>query len=531
MSNATPVFKAWVPEWLIRISLLLVVLPGIILFSLSISNVGAAAGYYGISPNDAQFSMIILYAATASFVVLEKRFFRSMASKVYLLISVLLLVTTCYICYNVHTFFLLLIFRYIQGLLTCTSLSIKLTLMFNRLHSERSKEIGYSVVYCVLLCVSPLSILFTAAIIDNYNFNVIYKCAIYSFIPGAVLMCIIMNNVHLSRKTPLYQLDWGSFIIYSTALSLIGYVMVYGQQYEWFDDRRITASVVALLVLLTIFVIRQLHAKRPYFHIQAFKYRSFVLAALLLFVFYICRGSFGITTSYMGSVLGIDPIHMGYLLIYNLGAIIISVTISSRFLLMKKPLRLILIYGFAFLLAFHVYMCFVFSTQVDSEDLIIPVILQGLGAGMLMTPIILFIVSSSPLKYGNTGSAIGIFMRFTGFCSSIALINYFQLYRQSDHLSRFQEKLSGLNPVTVQKLAAYKQALTSRGVATDQAAKIANGLLSKNVGAQAQLRFAMDYYQIISWLLLIIILVIILFPSKQPTVISLGENQPAPIVY
>jgi DHA2 family multidrug resistance protein len=281
MSNVTPVFKPWVPEWLIRISLLLVVLPGIILFSLSISNVGAAAGYYGISPNDAQFSMIILYAATASFVVLEKRFFRSMASKVYLLISVLLLVTTCYICYNVHTFFLLLIFRYIQGLLTCTSLSITLTLMFNRLHSERSKEIGYSVVYCVLLCVSPLSILFTAAIIDDYNFNVIYKCAIYSFIPGAVLMCIIMNNVHLSRKTPLYQLDWGSFIIYSTALSLIGYVMVYGQQYEWFDDRRITASVVALLVLLTIFVIRQLHAKRPYFHIQAFKYRSFVLAALL----------------------------------------------------------------------------------------------------------------------------------------------------------------------------------------------------------------------------------------------------------
>lgn len=531
MSNLIPVFKPWVPEWLIRITLLLVVLPGIILFSLSISNVSAAAGYYGISPNDAQFSMIILYAATASFVVLEKRFFKNIASKMYLLISVLLLVTTCYICYHVHAFFVLLIFRYIQGLLTCTSLSITLTLMFTRLHSERSKEIGYSVVYCILLCVSPLSTLFTASIIDTFNFNVIYKCAIYSFLPGAILMCIIMNNVRLHRKLPLYQLDWASFVIYSAGLCLIGYIMVYGQQYDWFDDSRILYSTVGAAILLAIFVIRQLSSKRPYFHIQAFKYRKFVLAALLLFVFYICRGSFGITTSFMSSAMGMDPIHVGYLLIYNLAAIIISVTISSRFLLMKTPLRQILILGFTLLLAFHVYMCFVFSTQVNTNDLIIPVILQGLGAGMLMTPVILFVISSSPAKYGTTGSAVGIFMRFTGFSSSIALINYFQLYRQNDHANRFQEQLSQLNPLAVQKLAMYKQALTGKGVAADQAAKIANGLLSKNIGAQAQLRFAVDYYQLISWVLLAIILLVILFPSVNRTIINLKSDQPAAVVY
>lgn len=531
MNNLIPVFKPWVPEWLIRITLLLVVLPGIILFSLSISNVGAAAGYYGISPNDAQYSMIILYAATASFVVLEKRFFRSIASKTYLLISVLLLVSTCYICYYVHSFFVLLIFRYIQGMLTCASLSITLTLMFTRLHSERSKEIGYSVVYCILLCVSPLSTLFTASIIDDFNFNVIYKCAIYSFLPGAVLMCIIMNNVRLNRKLPLYQLDWASFVIYSAGLCLIGYIMVYGQQYDWFDDKRIVYSVIAAMVLLSIFVIRQLGLKRPYFHIQAFKSRKFVLAVLLLFVFYICRGAFGITTSFMGSAMGMDPIHVGYLLIYNLAGIIISVTISSRFLLMKKPLRHILILGFTLLLAFHVYMCFVFSSQVNTEDLIIPVILQGLGAGMLMTPVILFVISSSPVQYGTTGSAVGIFMRFTGFSSSIALINYFQLYRQNDHANRFQEQLSQLNPLAVQKLATYKHALTGRGVAADQAMKIANGLLSKNINAQAQLRFAVDYYQFISWVLLAIILLVVLFPSANRTIINLKSRQPAPLVY
>ena len=531
MTKEIPVFKTWVPEWVIRLALLLVVLPGLILFVLSISNVNAAAGYYGVSPNDVQYSFIIFYAAMASFVVLEGRFFKYIASKEYLMISALLLMLTCFTCYSVRSFILLLICRYIQGLLTCCTLSITLTLMFSRLHSERAREIGYSVVYCTLLSAIPFSTIATSAIIDTFNFNVIYKVALYSYVPGAALMFCIMNNVRLNRKFPLYQLDWPSFLIYTVGFCLAGYVAVYGQEYDWFDDVKIQIAVFLIIKLIVIFIIRQQNLKRPYIYLQVFKRKNFVFAALLLFVFYICRGSFGITTTIMGSVWGLDPIHISYLLIYNVAAIILAVIISSRLVLRKKPMRLIFIYGFSILLIFHILMCFVFTTQVDQEDLIIPVILQGFGAGMLMAPIILFLVSSSPVKFGNTGSAVGIFIRFSGFCSSIALINFFQLYRQSDHYNRFQDQLSTLNPAAPEKLSVFKQAMTGRGVAPDQAVKIANGLMNKSLNAQAQLRFAVDYYQVISWVLLGVLLLIILFPSINRTIINLTAKQPAPIVY
>jgi DHA2 family multidrug resistance protein len=175
-------------------------------------------------------------------------------------------------------------------------------------------------------------------------------------------------------------------------------------------------------------------------------------------------------------------------------------------------------------------MSFMFSTKVDNNDMIIPLLLQGLGAGMLMVPIILFVITSSPAKYGTTGSGIGIFVRFSGFCTSIALINYFQLYAQGNHINRFQEQLSDLDPAAVQRLAAYKQSFIAKGVAPDQAAKIATGLLNRSINAQAQLRFDMDYYQMISWLLLGVILVIALFPSINRT-INLRSNQPAPVIY
>lgn len=531
MNKAIPVFKLWVPEWLIRVTLFLVVLPGLILFVLSISNVNAAAGYYGVSPNDVQYSFIIFYAAMASFVVLEARFFRYIASKEYLLISVILLMATCFVCYLVRNFVILLVCRYLQGLLTCGTLSITSTLMFSRLHSERAREVAYSVIYGILLSAIPFSTIATSEIIDTFNFNVIYKAAMYSYLPGAALMFFIMNNVRLNKKFPLYQLDWPSFLIYTSGFCLVGYIAVYAQEYEWFDDMKIQIAVFLVIKLIILFVIRQKKLKRPYIFLSVFKSRNFVIGALLLFIFYVCRGSFGITTSIMGTVWGLDPIHVGNLLFYNVAAIILAAIVSSRLILTKKPMRLIFIYGFSILLVFHVIMCFLFTTQVDAEDLIIPVILQGFGAGMLMTPIILFLVSSSPAKFGNTGSAVGIFIRFSGFCSSIALINFFQLYRQNDHFNRYQEQLSSLGLATSDRLLAIKNAMVAKGVAPDQATKMANSIFNRGLAAQAQLRFALDYYQIISWVILAVLLLIILFPSINRTIINLTSKRPAPIAY
>lgn len=531
MSQTMPAFKAWAPEWLIRLTLLFVVLPGLILFVLSICNVNAAAGYYGVSPNDIQYTCIIFYAGMASFVVMELRFFKYLAGKEYFIIGVMLLMASCYLCYVIRSFSLLLLIRYLQGLVTCGTLSITLTLMFSRLHSERAREIGYSVIYGVLLSVIPFSSAATALIVDTFSFNVLYKVALYSYLPGAFLICISMNNIRFHRKMPLYQLDWASFLIYTSGFCLVGYVAVYGQQYDWFDDRRIIMAVYAIVGLIVLFLIRQRNLKRPYIYLQVFKNRNFILAAVLLYILYIARGAFGVTTSFMGTVLGLDPIHIGYLMLYNIAGIVTAVVISSRLILSKKPMRLILIYGFSIMLVFHVTMCFIFTTQVDAVDLIIPVILQGLGAGMLMTPIILFLVSSAPTKYGNTGSAVGILIRFSGFCSSIALTNYFQLYRQTDHISRYQDDLTVMNPFAEQKLMLVKQSMIGKGVAPDQAVKIANSLFNKGISTQAQLRFALDYYQLISCLLFGILLLVILFPSINRTIINLKAKQPAPVAY
>ncbi|WP_449439040.1 hypothetical protein [Pedobacter steynii] len=124
-----------------------------------------------------------------------------------------------------------------------------------------------------------------------------------------------------------------------------------------------------------------------------------------------------------------------------------------------------------------------------------------------------------------------VFFRFMGFCSSIALINYYQLYNKTNHINRFQEHITSLNPVALEKLEIYKRALLAKGASTGQASKIAQGLLGKSIEIQAQLKSAIDYYKVISALLIVVILIIALIPYINRTIVNLKTKQPAPISY
>jgi DHA2 family multidrug resistance protein len=531
MVDKIMVFKSWVPEWMIRVIIFLVVLPSMALFGLSTANGAAAAGYYGIEPADVQYSMVVFYAAVASFFALERRFFQFIIAKQYLVIVTIIQAVTSYICYKTHNLHVLFIFRFLQGMANAATTSICITLIFGRLHSERSREIGYSVFYCILLCISPFTTIVTAPVVDAYDFNVLYKGIIFLYLPGTALLFLILNNVRLNKKFPLYQLDFASFVIYATALCLIGYVLVYGQQYEWFGDKRIVYSVAAIFFLLFIYILRQSKLKRPYINLEVFKYRNYIIGALLVFFLYICRGAMSVTNAYFSGVLGMDPIHVGYTMLPNIAGIIISVIVASRLIVQHRPMRFIWMFGFLCFLIFHVWMRFLFATQADAPTFIIPLFIQGVGAGMLMTPVIVFMVSSVPAHLGSSASATGVFFRFCAFCTSVALINFFQLFGRSEHFNRFQQELTDLNPLLTQRLAAYRQGLISHGMLPDAAARVSNGLLNRYVNGQAQLRFAMDYYNFISWLILIVILLIALFPYFNKTTINVKSNQPAPAMY
>lgn len=521
-------FKKWVPEWLVKITLFIVLLPSLVLFFLPMANINAAAGNTGSETYDVYFSVALFYAGYVSFFSLERRFFKFLAAKEYFIIITIIQIISSYICYSTNEITVLFIFRFIQGMAFTMTVNLSLALIYARLRTERARVIGYSIFFGMLVCMIPFNNFITAEIIDSFDFNIVYKCAMFSYLPSLIALLLFMNNVRLDVKFPLYQLDWASFLFYAISICLIGYIMVYGQEYYWLEDTRIFWSVVSIFIFGGLFILRQTRLKRPYFDLEVFKYRNFKIGAMIIVIFYICRFAFSITTAYFLTVLKLDPIHVGEITLINVLGIIIGVIISGVFVLQHRPIRLLWIYGFSLLLFYHAWMIFLFTSQANENNFYAPLLLQGFGVGTLMTPSIIFMVSSVPERLSVTSAGMCLFMRCFGFYLSIGLMNYFDLYAKSKHFNTFQDKISNLNPTALQSVNNFKTALIQDGATRHYAGKAANKVLINSINAQNHIRYAIDYYEMICAMLLVTLIAVALFPYINRTVLKLSKNQPSP---
>ena len=528
MGSALPIFKTWVPEWLVKIILFSLLLPSVVLFFLPLSNINAAAGYYGCEPADIQFSVALFYSGLAGFYSLERRFFAYLAAKEYFIIFTFLNIVTSLVCYCTNETVILFPIRFIQGMLFASTVNLSLSVIFTRLHSERAREIGFSVFFGMLICALPFNNFVTADLIDAYNFNTVYKGALFSYVPGLFMLIISMNNVRLNIKFPLYKLDWQSFACYSIMLILTGYILIFGQEYYWLEDRRIRLSVIAIVALCILCFIRQRSMKHPYIDLDVLRSRNFNVGISLLFIMYICRFAVGITNNYFSTVLRFDPIHVSYMNLFNLAGLIIGVIISCAMLLQHKPIRYVWIPGFLLLLIFHASMFYLFDIYADEFNYFIPLFIQGLGVGMIMVPSIIYAISSVSAGLGPSAAAICLVVRYLGFCVSIAIMNYFELYEKSRHYNAFQDKLTILDPMVKHTMNSNLDHLTDRGLMAVKPAKASAKLLVNSMNAQNHLRYAMDYYELMSFLLAGTILVIAMFPYLNKTVIYLRSRVLSP---
>ncbi|RBL90680.1 MFS transporter [Chitinophaga flava] len=525
MSAVTlPLFKPWVPEWLIRATIFLVLLPALGIFALYFSNNAETTGYYGIEPADVQYSVVLMYATLVTFLPLDDRLVKYLRPRQYFLAGVVLNTLTYFICANSRNLAVFMICRFIQGAVCALFCSICLNLVFSRLRSDRARVIGYTVFYGTLQVSIPVCALFCSWVVHYYEFSYLFYFLILLEIPGVILLLLITNNVRFRKKFPLYQLDWPSYILYTILMCVMGYILVYGQQLNWLSSYRIRLLAGTGLISVTVFCIRQFHLKRPLLELRLFRYAHFRNGLLLLMAYYIFKGTTGFTYAYLQSVLNVDPVHLTPLWLVNIAGITIGMLAASRFVLKGTPTKIILVTGFSLLLLFHIQLYFLFSRTASTSQFLLPLLIQGLGTGALFVPIVMFLVSSVPPTMAGGVSFIGIAGRFTGFCTGIAFTNYFQLYARSVHYNRFREQFTDVNPMREDVLTQLQRHFLTQGKDMATARQLSAGTLQKMLQEQVGLRASMDYYSLMIIGLVILILTILIAPSIRRSLARTGKK-------
>lgn len=528
MHKFHPVYKLWAPQWLIWVTILLVIIPAMGVFAIATAGSAQAMGYYGATPADIQFSMLVFYVAVTTFPPLEQHFFARFAIKDYFFFSTTMMMVTLYGSFSVRDIHLLLCCRFLNGIFNGCLVNIGLTMMFNRLKSEYAREVGYSVFYGMILASSLFTSWGASLVDDNVNYNVVYRWVILSFIPGLVLFFFITNNRRFAGKQSLvfFRLPWVDFVLYSIFVLLISFVLIYGQQYDWYDDLRIRWGTAGIVVFGGMFVVRNIFLEHKFIDLRIFTHRRFLFGVLMLICLYLVRGAFNITTNYFSVVLGMDTFNVYQLSLYNLLGIVAGTFASGYLVVRKFNMKAIWLAGFLLMLVFYGGMAFRFSTNADAGGYIMLLIVQGMGQGFLMTPIVLFIISSVPHQISTSASSAGIFVRFTTFSLSIALISYTQLAFTKLHANRLSHQLTGQDGAYVERIRQTARIVQYQGVLPDKASAVAAAMVNRDMQKEVFVEFAVNYYQWTAAFIIFIILLILLQPSFKWLVINVKGNKP-----
>jgi DHA2 family multidrug resistance protein len=513
-------FKRWINDWVwgVRIALFLILLCSLMQFGMFSLTQNYMIAYLGAQPEDISFALLLTYAGIISILPVQFRFLRYFEIRTYLLTNIILAIVLNGLCVNCQDINMFFVFRFLQGILVGNTAACALILIFTRLQSERAQAIGSAVFYGTILANTVLIGLVAAIIVNSADWK-----NIYYYLMGFQIVTLAITILSLKRSSghkpyPLHQIDWAGFIIFSCSAIAFAYTMIYGSKYYWFNDHRILVAALSTVCGILLFLYRQSIIKRPLIHLKAFKYRNFWVGLCLLAIYYGSKDTINLVYNYTGGVLKWSTLQVISLALCNIGAMVISLTISTRLTLAKRhSTKGFLVTGFLLMAGYNVWIYFTMTPDLSFTDLIFPVMLQGAASGLLFVPIIIFTVSSLPTETGTTGLVVAAYTRFMASLVSIAGFYNLQLFYNQHFKEGFLGHLTSDNTITAERLKNYQAAYMMKGFSTNQAAALANSALNQNLMQQTQLLTYRAVFISIALLLFAIALIILMIPAMNKT--------------
>ena len=501
-----PLFKPWVPNWLAILTIFSILFPSLVIFALYYNSTLAVAEYYSMDAMDVQYSVVVMYATVISYLALDSRLVKCFRVGSYTQMGIFINTVTCLVCAMTRSCEIFMFCRFIQGAVCAFLCNICMILSFTRFGAQKAKVMGYTIFYGSLMVCVPFSAIFANIILNYFGVESVFYGFILFQVPGFLLLFLTMNNRYLTRRFPISQVDWSGFIIYTAIVSIVGYILVYGQQLEWLESPRIRNLIVITLLITPVYVLSSLQKKRPLIQLRLLKNGKYREALLLLTMFYISKGTTFFTYLYMQDVLGIDSVSMVTIWTFNILGLLVGILMVNRLLLKGVMPRTLIKLGFFILLVFHTQMFFLFASTASQEQYNLPLFIQGVGTGSLFVPLIMNMVFSVTPKESGLVAFLGIGARYLGFCLAIALINFFQLYSTNSNYMDMATSYTLANEITADSREDAIERYKGVGYRSVEAARRVDKDISVTMKKESSIRAYMNYYSFIMGMIFLLLL-------------------------
>ncbi len=306
------------------------------------------------------------------------------------------------------------------------------------------------------------------------------------------------------------RFDWLGFAVLSLGIGALQLVLDRGQDQDWFSAREIIVEAVLAGLGIYLFVVHVVCSKRPLIRPILFKDRNFTAGLLMMFsVGTTMVSSLALMTPWL-QVMSDYPVATAGLVmaprgIGNLASIVLGGRIAGRI----DPRYLV---GIGLLMTcVSFWLMTGWTPDVSQHDLIVAIVIQGFGLGLVFTPLQLVAFTTLAPSLRTEGASLFALFRNIGAAIGVSVTS-----------SLLAHNTQGLHEVIGGSVTPFNRTLQALGPMAhrllDPATRHGAALLDQAVTRQAEIIAYVDDYVLMIFTTLPALLLLLLMRSPRRAV-------------
>lgn len=414
--------------------------------------------------------------------------------KNYFAVSIIIFTISSFLCGNATNIWELVAFRFVQGL-GGGALLVTAQTIITESYPVAKRGMAQAI-YGLGVIVGPtLGPPLGGYLVENYSWPYIFYINIPLGIIATFLTITYVKSPKYGEKLKANQVDWWGILLLAAFIGSLQFVLEHGQQDDWFDDGLIVTLSIVSLFGLVLFIWRELTYKHPIVNLSVLKDGNLRIGTVMCFILgFGLYGSTLILPIYTQSVLGWTALDAGLLLIPGSITTAFMMPIIGNLLQKGVPQGYLVGLGFFIFFIFTFWMHNVITPDTGTEHMFWPLILRGVGLGLLFVPITTLALSTLKGKHIGEGAAFTGMMRQLGGSFGIAIITTFITRFSQEHRVNLVSNLS-MDKLEVQnRVHQLQQGFMAKGFSTSEALGKAYQVLDISVMKQATVLSYMDIF-------------------------------------
>jgi DHA2 family multidrug resistance protein len=433
----------------------------------------------------------------------------------YFATSIIIFTVASFMCGNATNIWELVAFRFIQGLGGGALLVTAQTIITESY--PIAKRGMAQAIYGMGVIVGPtLGPPLGGYFVDHFSWPYIFYINIPIGIIATFLTLTFVRSPKYGEKLKASQVDWWGIAFLAAFVGSLQFVLEHGQQDDWFNDRTITLLTAVSASGLMLFIWRELTYKHPIVNLSVLKNANLRVGVIMSFVL-----GFGLYSStfiipiYTQSVLGWSALDAGLILIPSSITTGIMMPMIGKMIQRGIPQAYMVALGFLAFFVFTYWMHNVVTPDTGEEHIFWPLILRGVGLGLLFVPITTLSLSTLKGKEIGEGAAFTGMMRQLGGSFGIAIITTFIARFNQEHRVNLVSHLDKTNFAVQQSVLQLQQGFMNKGFSTNESLNRAYQVMDYGVMKQSSVLTFVDIFYYLGILFLLCIPFVMLIKKRN----------------